>query len=87
MSISYTLENTSTVLKQENAWKLFYQGTGGQEFGVRGNLLPKESIDRSFELTAFAPNGLLVIAYPSEFSDSSWDSDDLIWNISRFLSN
>jgi len=87
VSVSYTLENTTTVLKEEKAWKLFYQGTGGLYFGVLGDLLPEESIDRSFELTAFAPNGLLVLAYPSEFSDSSWDEDDLIWNIGQLLPN
>lgn len=87
ISISYTVENTTTVLKQEEAWKLFYQGTGGLYFGVLGNLLPEETKDRSFDLTAFAPNGLLVLAYPSEFSDSTWDQDDLIWNMSGFISN
>lgn len=59
VSIAYNLENTTEDLKEEKAWKLFYQGTGGLYFGVRGDLLPGQSIDRSFTLTAIAPNGLL----------------------------
>ena len=77
------LENKTSVLKEEKAWILFYQGTGGLYFGVRGNLLPKESIDRGFSFSVIAPNGLLVLAYPSEFSDSSWDKKDFIWDVTR----
>ena len=79
--IEYTLKNTTSETKEEKAWKLFYQGSGGLYFGLLGELLPNQSIDRSFTLSASAPNGLLVLAYPSEFSDSSWDGDDLVWNV------
>ena len=81
--IEYILENTTSETKEEKAWKLFYQGTGGVYFGVLGELLPNQSINRSFNLNAMAPNGLLVLAYPSEFSDSSWDGDDLVWNVTQ----
>ena len=79
--IEYTLKNTTSETKEEKAWKLFYQGSGGIYFGALGELLPNQSIDRSFTLSASAPNGLLVLAYPSEFSDTSWDGDDLVWNV------
>ena len=87
VSVSYTLTNTTGDLKEEKTWKLFYQGTGGLYFGVHGALLPKQSIDRTFSFSAIAPNGLLVLAYPSEYSDSSWDQDDLIWNVTQLLLN
>lgn len=87
VSISYTLINNSGDLKEEKAWKLFYQGTGGLYFGVLGELLPHQTIDRSFTFSAVAPNGLLVLAYPSEFFDSSWDQDDLTWNVVQLLAN
>ena len=85
VSVSYTLKNTTKELKEEKAWKLYYQGTGGLYFGVRGDLLPGQSIDRTFTLTAVAPFGLLMLAYPAEFSDNIWDGDDLTWDVTRLL--
>ena len=87
VSISYTLTNTTAVLKEEKLWKLFFQGPGDQIFGVGGNLLPKQSIDRNFTFGVVAPNGLLMLAYPSELSDITWDQDDLTWNMNDLLAN
>lgn len=87
VSISYTLLNATEDPQEEKAWKLFFQGTGGLYFGFHGELTQNQSIDRNFTFSAVAPNGLLVLAYPSEFSDSSWDQDDLIWNVTQLLIN
>jgi hypothetical protein len=79
VAVSYTLENKTKDLKEEKAWKLFHQGTGGSYFGFLEHLLPGKSIDRSFEFNAVAPNGFLAVAYPSGFFDISWDDDDVVW--------
>jgi len=85
--MSYTLTNPTGVLKEEKTWKLFFQGTGDLFFGVSGHLLPNQTIERNFTLTVTAPNGLLALAYPSEFRDATWDKDDLVWDVTRLLLN
>lgn len=85
VSVTYTLENDTSGLKEEKSWKMFYQGSGGQAFGFNGAILPNSSIDRSFTFGAVAPNGLLRLVYPADTLDESWDADDLIWDVTRLL--
>ena len=67
VSVTYTLENDTSGLKEEKSWKMFYQGSGGQAFGFNGAILPNSSIDRSFTFGAVAPNGLLRLVYPAGY--------------------
>ncbi|MDA1128957.1 MAG: hypothetical protein O2913_09695 [Chloroflexi bacterium] len=85
LTISYTVRNTTSTLKQEKTWKLFYQGTGGSFFGVLENLLPNQSIDRNFTVSTVESQNFLRLAYPSEFLDETWDNDDLQWNMNQLL--
>ena len=79
MVISYTLKNTTQDIKEESGWKVFPQNGEGTYFGIQGELLPGREITRSFTFSIVAPNALLVFAYPSKITDSSWDEDDLTW--------
>ena len=83
VSISYTLRNPTQDVKDESGWKLFLTGVEGEYFGNQGQLLPDQSVTRSFTFNVVPNNGLLVFAYPSVISDSGWDEDDLIWIVNE----
>ena len=81
VSISYTLKNNTQETKQENGWKVFIEEIEGPYFGLQGTLSPGQSINRSFTFNVAVPTGLLLFAYPSLLTDTTWDDDDLIWLI------
>ncbi|MDA1129385.1 MAG: hypothetical protein O2913_11905 [Chloroflexi bacterium] len=82
VSISYSLRNTTLDLKDEKGWKLYYQGNGGlPQYGFYGQLLPDQTINRSYTFNVETPDESLLVAYPSRFFDSRWDSSDLTWSI------
>lgn len=82
VSISYTLRNTTEDLKDEESWKLYYSGGGGlPQYGFFGQLLPGQTINRSYTFAVQSPDVPLVVAYPSRFFAETWEQGDLIWNV------
>ena len=83
VTVSYSLKNPTQDVKRENGWKLFLTGAEGAHFGDQGQLLPGQTVARSYTFNVVSSNGLLVFAYPSNISDTGWDEDDLIWIVNE----
>ena len=79
VSINYTLKNLTQDTQAESGWKLFFEEEEGTFFGFPSQLLPGQSINRTFDFNVAVPNGLFVFAYPADIADTTWDDDDLIW--------
>jgi len=86
VNLSYKLENDTLDLKNEQGWKLYYRDSGGlPQYGLFSQLLPGQTITRSYTFNVQAPEVPLVVAYPSQFSASTWQADDLIWKMSDIV--
>ena len=81
-TISYTFRNTTEDLKDEGSWKLYYSGGGGlPQYGFFGQMLPGQTIKRSYTFNVQSPDVPFVIAYPSRFFANTWEQGDLIWDV------
>ena len=82
VTISYSLRNTTEDLKDEKGWSLYYSGGGGlPQYGFFNQMLPGQSINRSYTFNVQSPDVPSVVAYPSRFFDETWQQSDLIWDI------
>jgi len=82
VTISYSLRNTTEDLKDEKGWSLYYSGGGGlPQYGFFNQMLPGQSINRSYTFNVQSPDVPSVVAYPSRFFDETWQLSDLIWDV------
>ena len=82
VTISYSLRNTTEDLKDEKGWSLYYSGGGGlPQYGFFNQMLPGQSINRSYTFNVQSPDVPSVVAYPSRFFAETWQQSDLIWDI------
>jgi len=82
VTISYSLRNTTEDLKDEKGWSLYYSGGGGlPQYGFFNQMLPGQSINRSYTFNVQSPDVPSVVAYPSRFFAATWQQSDLIWDI------
>ena len=82
VSISYSLTNSSTVIREERGLKLYYSGGGGlPQYGFFGQVLPGQTISRTHTFQTEFPTVPILIAYPSRFFASTWEQEDIIWYI------
>ena len=82
VTISYRLRNTTEDLKDEKGWSLYYSGGGGlPQYGFFNQMLPGQSINRSYTFNVQSPDVPSVVAYPSRFFDETWQLSDLIWDV------
>jgi hypothetical protein len=82
VTISYSLKNITGSLKDEESWKLYYANGGGlPQYGFFGQMLPDQTLNRSYTFNVQAPDVPSVVDYPSRFFDKTWQRSDLIWEI------
>ena len=82
VTISYRLRNTTEDLKDEESWKLYYSDGGGlPQYGFFNQMLPGQTINRSYTFNVQSPDIPSVVVYPSRFFAATWQQSDLIWDI------
>ena len=82
VSISYSLTNDSTVIREERGLKLYYAGGGGlPQYGFFGQILPGQTISRTYTFHTELHAVPIIVAYPGRFFASTWESADIIWYV------